>query len=267
MTEPPPERPLPDQARARMRAELLAHAHEHRSRAPRWAVPLSAAAAVALVAGVSWWAVAGVGADTGSTPVTGGGTPSGPASAPITPDATPPAPVGSPEDAESTIVGTGTCEVEMEDVLRGATLAFRFDEATSFWVKGDRFVQCDQLAGRTTVHRDLPLTPRDGVATYAVSTLLNDQGAQTRSAGGIVPPGAEAVFDVAYTFQDGHTERATTGTDAEGRTWWHLRHTYTAQGNELEQPPIEVVVSLSGVQRTYELRPGVDTCAQANHGC
>ena len=42
MTEPPaPERPLPDEARARIRAELLAHAHENRSSAPRWAVPLS----------------------------------------------------------------------------------------------------------------------------------------------------------------------------------------------------------------------------------
>jgi len=39
-------------------------------------------------------------------------------------------------------------------------------------------------------------------------------------------------------------------------------------GNELEQPPIEVEVrDADGVRDTYTLEYGVDTCAQANHGC
>ena len=49
---PPPERPLSDQARARIRADLLAHAHDHHSATPRWLVSAGAAAAVALVAGL-----------------------------------------------------------------------------------------------------------------------------------------------------------------------------------------------------------------------
>jgi hypothetical protein len=56
---PPPERPLPDGSRARIRADLLGHAHENRSSAPRWLVPAGAAAAVALVAGVGYWADTG----------------------------------------------------------------------------------------------------------------------------------------------------------------------------------------------------------------
>ena len=42
---PPPDRPLPDDARARIRADLLQHAHEHRSTTRRWMVPAGAAAA------------------------------------------------------------------------------------------------------------------------------------------------------------------------------------------------------------------------------
>ncbi len=38
-------------------------------------------------------------------------------------------------------------------------------------------------------------------------------------------------------------------------------------GSELDKPEIEVTVSLSGVQKEYTLAWGMDTCAQANHGC
>ncbi len=48
----------------------------------------------------------------------------------------------------------------MEYVLKGATLALQVDEVSSFWVKGDKFVLCDELDGRTTVHQALPLSPR-----------------------------------------------------------------------------------------------------------
>ena len=76
-------------------------------------------------------------------------------------------------------------------------------------------------------------------------------------AGGIVPSGVEDVFDVAYTFPDGHTERATTATDDQGRTWWRMVYTYDdGGGNELKKPEIEVTMSLSGVQKHYTLRVG-----------
>ncbi len=283
MTEPtpPPERPLSDQARARIRADLLANAHEHRSVTPRWVVPAGAAAAVALVAGLGYWAISPGGSGTDGLPVTGGGTSSATAtpSVPSTSDratSTPtPAAPSTITESEATVsphdggvqVGTGSCEEEMENVLKGATLALQVDDTSSFWVKGDRFVLCDELDGRTTVHKALPLTPSDEVATYAVSTDFLS-GQITRSAGGIVPEGAEEVFDVAYTFPDGHTEHATKSTDDQGRTWWRMVYTYDdGGGNEMEKPEIEVTMSLSGVQKEYTLAWGEDTCAQANHGC
>ena len=163
-------------------------------------------------------------------------------------------------------MGTRPCEEELEYVLKGATLALQVDDTSSFWVKGERFVQCDALEGRTTVHKALPLIPRDDVSTYAVSPDFL-QGRTTRSAGGIVPPGLEEVFDVAYTFPDGHTERATKSTDDQGRTWWRMTYTYDDGGGSecARDRGHHVPVGGAGV-----LPAGVgppDTCAQANHGC
>jgi hypothetical protein len=289
MTEPtpPPERPLPDDARARIRADLLAHAHERRSSAPRWLAPVGAAAAVALVAGLAYWAISPGDSEQEGLPVTGRGsttaTPT-PAPEPSAATATPkPDGTGTPTPAapetlaetagtapapdDAVQAGGGSCEDELEFVLGGASLALRVDATASFWVKGEKFVLCDELHGRTTVHRALPLTARDDVSTYAVSSDFLD-GMTTRSAGGLVPQGAEDVFDVAYTFPDGHTEHGTTAVDDQGRTWWRMTYTYDdGGGNELKKPPIEVTVSLSGVQKRYTLRWGLDTCAQANHGC
>ncbi len=276
MTEPtpPPEQPLPDHARARIRAELLAHADENRSGAQRWVVPLGAAAAVALVAGLAFWAVGLGGDDAEDIPVTGGMS-----SAPVTPSEASPSsipnttttttPPTQPDPGATVTVGTSGCEAEMQHVLKGATLAVHVEgrALSSFWVKGERFVLCDEHDGRTTVHRPLPLIPRDDVSTYAVSTDFLD-GQVTRSGGGLVPVGLEDVFDVAYTFPDGHVEDATKTTDDEGRTWWRMIYSYDdGGGNEREKPPIEVTVSYSGVQKHYTLEWGIDTCAQANHGC
>ncbi len=72
-----------------------------------------------------------------------------------------------------------------------------------------------------------------------------------------MPAGAEDVFDVAYTFPDGHTEHATKATDDQGRTWWRMIYTYDdGGGNEMEKPEIEVTMSLSGVQRQLHARVG-----------
>ena len=279
MTEPtpPPEQPLPEEARARMRADLLAHAHEHRSATPRWLVPAGAAAAVALVAGLGYWAISPGGSEPNGLPVTGDGTSNVP-SPPLTP-ATPaasdqgtstPAPAdgSAPAATDSPVtVGTGSCEDELEFVLKGARVAVQVDESSAFYVKGDRFVLCDKLGGRTTVHQPLSLTPRiKDVSTYDLSSVIDGKQV-VRVAGGLVPEGSLA-YDVEYTFPDGHTERAKKVSDAEGRTWWYMAYTYADPGgNEMQQPAIEVTVSLSGAQYTYPLQWGVDTCAQANHGC
>ena len=264
MTEPtpPPERPMSTESRARIRADLVQYAHQDRSSAPRWVVPAGAAAAVAVVAGLAYWAINPGTSDRG-LPVTGGGS----SSAPVTPSAsdsaavpTPPPtspPASSPSSVPSTElstpasentveVGTRSCEEEMEYVLKGAQLALRVDAHSAFYVKGDRFVLCDIREGVTTVQQPMPLTPRDDAATYAVSTLATGgPGHRTiRVGGGLVPDGLMA-FDVAYTFPDGHTERATTATDDQGRTWWRMTYTYDdGGGNELDQPQIEVTLSL-----------------------
>ena len=266
---PPPEQPLSDQARTRIRAELLAHADEGRSGAPRWAAPLGAAAAVALVAGLGYWAVSLGSAD-------------GPETTPVlaTASTTPSAP---PSPAESTVptspsapieVATGTCPEELPNVLPGAEPALDFPVGgdggtTSFFVKGDRFVLCDIREGTTTVQQPMPMTPREDATTYAVSTLnLGGPGHRTiRVGGGLVPEGFMA-YDVEYTFPDGHTERATKAKDDQGRTWWRMVYAYDGGGgNELDETPIEVTVSYSGAQHHYTLGWGIYTCAQANHGC
>lgn len=295
MTEPtpPPERPLTDEARARIRAELLAGAGDSRTAGPRWLVPAGAAAAVALVAGMAYWAI-DPGSESSGLPATGGGA-SGVSGAPTTPGATDPAavptppssapmsePMVDPTSVPSTAfseptsgapvqVGTGTCETELEYVLKGAQLAEQIDATSSFWVKGDRFSLCYAIDGSTTVTHPLPLSPRDDVATFRVLSLYppaKDGYRTVRAAGGVVPPGMEEVMDVAYTFPNGHTERATTATDDQGRTWWLMSYVYDdGGGSELDKPPITVRVRLSGVQHDYTLDWGLDTCAQANHGC
>ncbi|WP_243060202.1 hypothetical protein [Nocardioides sp. SR21] len=258
---PPPDEPLPDQSRARMRAELLETAQAP-SRSRRWLVPAGVAAAVVLVAALTAWAVQlGPGEESGGPAVA-------PTSAP-TPEPTPePEPTATgpedPDDPGDHWAGHGPCAQELRHPLPGAELAASFDEHTSFWVKGDRFALCDQR-DRTTVQGPRSLEPAEQVDTYAVSSVYTASGEVTRVAGGVVPDGAMA-FDVAYTFPDGQTVRAET-TEGGGHTWWRVVHTYETAGNEMKQPPIEVTVSYSGVQEHYALDWGPHTCAQVNHGC
>ena len=288
---PPPERPLPDRARARIRAELLGHAQGVRGTSPRWIIPAGSAAAVALVAGLSYWAVSVAGNDDGSLPVTGGGTsttqaastgpsaavpsaavPSDAASSDAVPSSVPetevtlPAPPGGSVDE----AGTGSCGAELENVLPGARDTFDASSEVSFWVKGDRFTLCYRADGSTTVTHPLSLSPQDGVDTYRVASIYppTADGYRTvRFAGGAVPEGVQA-FDVSYTFPDGHTEHAQTAADDTGRRWWWMLYSYDdGGGNELKKPEIKVTATTTAGPRTYTLTWAVDTCAQANHGC
>lgn len=275
---PPPDEPMPDQTRARIRAELLETA-QAAPRARRWLIPAGVAAAVVLVAAMAAWAVQAGPDDSAGGPAVA---PSATPSPEVTP--TPSVPPGEESDAPSPSVemspdptgpedpddpgdhwaGHGPCEQELRHPLAGAEMAASFDEHTSFWVQGDRFALCDQR-DRTTVQGPRPLAPAGTVETYAVSSVYTASGQVTRVAGGVVPDGATA-YSVEYTFPDGATIPAET-VEGGGRTWWRVAHTYESAGNEMKDPPIRVTVSWSGVQQTYELRWGLDTCAQVNHGC
>jgi hypothetical protein len=248
---PPPDEPMPGQTRARIRAELL-EAAQAPAPVRRWLVPASVAAAVVLVAALAAWAV-----QAGPDDPTGG-----PA---VAPSATPtPAGPEDPDDPGDHWAGHGPCQQELRHPLPDAEMVASFDDRTSIWVRGDRFALCDQR-DRTTVQRPRSLTPADDVETYSVSSIFTATGETTRVAGGVVPEGATA-FTVEYTFPDGVTVPAET-TEGGGRTWWRVVHTYSSPGNETKQPPIEVTVSYSGVQKHYALDWGLHTCAQANHGC
>ena len=113
------------------------------------------------------------------------------------------------------------------------------------------------------------LTPELTVETFRVASLpaQHPGGDDLFLAGGAVPDGAPA-YAVEYAFPDGTTEDAQVETDAEGHAWWHVEHHSPAyRGNITRQPEIVVTVSLSGVQQQFTLEWGIDTCAQASHGC
>jgi hypothetical protein len=277
---PPPDEPMPDQARARIREELLTAAQAGPTR--RWLVPGVAAASVLLVAAVASWAVQLGGEGSGEDPSGGGLAPATQQSAePSHPAASPPEESSTPGSAQASPAQTradelddvASCRDALPEILPGAEPAVVVPDGaatTSFWVKGDRFVLCDVRAGTTTVQHPLPLSPEMSIETFRVSSLYaptQDGFRSIRVAGGVVPDGAMA-YDVSYTFPDGSTEVANTATDDQGRTWWVMVHGAPASGgSEMDDPPIEATVALSGVQRTFRLEWGVDTCAQANHGC
>jgi hypothetical protein len=271
---PPPERPLSDLARARIRAELIEHAEEHRSHAPRWLVPAGAAAAVALVAGLAFWAVNAGGSGDHGLPVTGGSSSSVEVSASSTPVPTPPVPETelTTKPPQITVdVGTRSCDDELQVVLDGAQPAAQLDDTSAIYVDGDRFVLCDTIGGRTTVHKALPLTPRVDAATYAVSSSYAPAQSGfrvTRVAGGVVPVDVTD-FDAIYEFPDGHVEHSQVVADDQGRRWWLMVYSYHEDTgvNETKLPRIRVAVVQDTHQDNLSLKWGIDTCARANHGC
>jgi hypothetical protein len=274
---PPPDEPMPDQVRARIRADLLAAAQPDR-RKLRWAAPAAAAAAVLVTAGAAGWVVQ-AGGDGGDGAPAGGGT-----SAPGVSESSVASPEPSVDLGASKVPGTREdhqvdvkelgCAETMSNTLPGAEQVATFPEAgghvTSVWVRGARFTVCDVAGGLTTTHQPLPLQPEPGPETFRVSSMAqpaDDGGFElTRLGAGVVPDGAPA-YGVTYTFPDGASVDADYTTGSDGRRYWRVLHSYADDGNELKDPPIEAVLRLSGVSRTYELQWGEDTCAQANHGC
>lgn len=254
---PPPDEPMPDQARARIRAELL-EAAQAPSRSRRWLVPAGVAASVVLVAAVAAWAVQGGDGGGEVAPSTETSeSPSAPTEIP--------SPTAPPVDQQ---VGHGSCEQELRNPFPGAEQVASIGDFVSFWVAGDQYAVCAQASERTTIHRPLPMVPAESASTYAVSTVYQEEAGKlhvVRVAGGILPDG---VTGIRYRLPTGETIPVEIVEDDQGRSWWGMGVDLAAPpGNETKSPPIEVTVSYSGRQEQYTLDWGLDTCAQVNHGC
>jgi hypothetical protein len=251
MTEatPPPEEPLGDQARARIRADLVAVAQDGSRGWHGWTTAIAGAAAVVLISALGAWTLSSDGED----PVA-----DAPSERQSEPSASPstslsPAPLNAVPRPES-------CQPVVDHQLPGAHLALEVpdddeDGSTSFWVEDDEFLSCDVRNGVVGVRGPLPLEPDlDDKTTFYVLTTAPLKGLLDPSvgmAGGSVPTGALA-YDLVYEFPDGQTEGARQTTDAEGRTWWWLVHR-SAADPEAADGPVVVTLSLSGVQRTYQV--------------
>jgi hypothetical protein len=278
---PPPEQPMPDAARARIRADLAAAAAGPGAASGEgarrtWVVPTAAAAALlAVVAATGLVLTRTGGPDQSSERVPATST------SPSVPPTVTPSELPSPSETASAAPEkeVAPCEGAVRQVLRGATsdLELRGPEGTTtFSVAGNRSVLCDDSGGNPTVHAPHTIDPAPPVAleTFEVSDTVvgEDHGRYVTAfvAGGLLPAGVESV---AYTFPDSHVQEAEVRDDDHGRTWWRMvyvarRGIITEPGtNQLDLDPITVRVTGPGGTHDFTLRWALDTCAQVNHGC
>lgn len=276
---PPPERPLDDAARARIRERVVTGLDERRP-GRWWLVPVAASTPTAS-------GYAALRPDDASAP---NGGPAGRGSAEPAPDV-PPAPRETPppdvpEPTSSEMASTSpapddplpdgspeedptTCAREVRGVLPGAEeMGWWADESgsTTFYATGDEYTLCDTHGGRTTVHHPKPLVGEGDRNPYEVSTLWPSGDRAVFAAGGPVPADSPD-FAVSYRFGDGHVQRAAIiGKPVDGSAGGYWVMVYAApDGAAALDRPIEVEVRGGGAPGG-ELGP-LDTCAQANHGC
>ncbi|WP_134766314.1 hypothetical protein [Nocardioides sp. 1609] len=205
----PPDQPLDDAARARLRGRVLAGLDESAPAGPRrrWAVPVAAAAAVVVLAGATGYATLRPGADDDVLPggrstsapnriptpapsedVTVPDTP-GTSEAPDAPDDPGEGTIPPAEDGAAVVPtpsggpagdAAGACRRDLRHVLPGAVPALAVEGTlgtTSYLVEGDRFVLCDTVGGTVTLHGAQPLDgrhPPDDTTPWRVSTNAVD---------------------------------------------------------------------------------------------
>ncbi len=276
---PPPEQPLDDAARARLRERVVAGLDSTSTATKRsWRMPVAAAAAVLVVAGVTG-AVA-TRADDGPR---SNGQPAAPESTEDPGNDLTVVPTDEvTSEAAAPAAGPKECPSNLRYVLKGAEPAVAFElpsgSPAAFYVKGDRWSLCDERAGIVTVSQPLKLDERyaDQAVPFRMSMNFYDpDGGQdlvaSFVAGGLAPDGAEDFFDLlTYTFPDGHVAEADLVTDEQGRTWWYVEYVATEgllvapETNYTKLGPIAVDLALSGVAYQVELTWLEDTCAQAN---
>ena len=292
---PPPEQPMDDATRARIRARIGEAATTEPTDLRRWALPVVAAVAVL--------AIAMGGAYAAFWPGDGGPVSPAPAiqetTAPA--DVPSPGPTGPPSDAPSDMpsallstappssvsaedahdwgpedIPRTTCQREVRP--RGAEQVVSWPTSAGeagIWVAGDQWALCEQSGRIATAHAARPLGEEQldkEAFDFSTSTYdWDDQRALTAyvAGGPLVVPHER----IRYTFPDGHTEAAQIATDDEGRQWWVMAYLPTdgmmtaPNANRTKWDPVEVEDALSGVVNTYRLDWFRNGCAQVNHGC
>ena len=280
---PPPDHPLDDDVRARLRERVLAGTGEERAAGRRpWLMPLAAAAAVVVVAGGTALAIGGDG-DRAAPPVGSGGTTSEPGTTPTTADApTIPPRTDAPDTPEATETPTAPtsedagpgapatsalCEPELENVLRGAAEQVSIGDdhgLTVFYTKGSQYTLCTVNGGTVTVHHAKPLSGGGQYNRFELSTDFFGRTDGVLVAGGPVPRD-NPDFTVTYTFADGHEESSSTAGSPPDNLWWLVVYR-TDDAVAALDGPVSVSVTGAPEEGTFELG-ATDTCAQANHGC
>ena len=283
---PPPEQPMDDDTRARIRARLAeetsstGHASTGHSSTRRWLLPIAAAVAVLVIAMGGAYAAFWPGDDEPADPAPAMQESTEPSAAPTTPaQSTEPETLPSSSPSTQQDPAAKLCARAVAEQLTGAEQVVSWElpkGESGIWVAGDRSVLCEDSGGIATAHGARPVSASPMVDREALgfssSTYYMDrrQALTAYVAGGPLP---EGVTGIDYAFPDGHTERAHVKSDESGRSWWSMAYVpYDSpladpQRNILSFDPVQVTVSLSGAQHRYTLEWGRDDCAQVNHGC
>jgi hypothetical protein len=266
---PPPERPLDEQTRHQLRAELIAATGQPISRTSRgWLVPVAAAVAVAAVIGGGALLLNN---DRGGQQLA----PSGSDTSAATPGTSSPTPAA--------VVPNPACASAVRESLPGAEMKYSQLAAASgavatdveIWVDGDQWQVCDTFAtlddpaGQQkptlfAVHRGRTVPAQEQVRISMNFVQLNGGLQAEYVAGGRV---SSAVTKIRYAFPDGHVEAASPADDGYWSIVYLPEDGPLAGGDLRGVDPIEVTVTADGAEQTYSLEWGVDTCAQINHGC
>lgn len=269
--EQPPEGRLDEEARARIRAGLMA-ATEERGNERRWLAPVAAAAAVAVLLGGA--AVVGIaladGGDGRGTAPAGQGTTSGETATDepsVSPSPGTTASLPEPTDGPK---GQASCDRVVQGYLPGATKAAEAPYGDGFvtylYATSDQWVVCDTFATIdggpptvTTVEAFGPAPPSKDLFLISTNLSLNAaDGGQFFAAGAPIP----GVTAITYRFPTGDVVDATI-TDGI----WVMQYLMPHPPNRIWTDPVLVVATLDdGSKKEYFLTE-MDLCAQINHGC
>lgn len=274
----PGERRLPDQTRARVRAELLHHAEGRDAAAPataatsrrRWVPALAAAAAVVVVGAGGTLLVQAVD-DDGDT-----GTPAGPASSvptapesgatepsPPTPTTAGPAPGEAADECSQLLQARKAIDA---DAIAIEQTTVRLYQTETLWFVCDEWAALD--GGEPTMFAPQPIgseLQRDHLR-ISMNFSMTDAAIAEYVAGGALPD--DAVTAIRYEFPDGHVQEAVVRDGMWAMAYFPTEGPLGGGGRMPPQAQAAVTVDYrDGTTQEFVLDYPMDFCAQVNHGC